>query len=75
MLVPRSRSKSFVIRLSFRIDSYEGKTLWLSNFTELYMDLVSNKFSEVVAGLLLAHCQITLISCGYNEMKLEMKPS
>ena len=36
--------------LRFSIDSYNGKALWLSNFTEMYMDLVTNKFSDVVAG-------------------------
>ncbi|XP_028412957.1 sphingomyelinase phosphodiesterase D-like isoform X2 [Dendronephthya gigantea] len=37
------------------IDTFAEKTLWLSNFTELYMDLVANKFSEVVAGQIYAH--------------------
>ena len=36
---------------AFSIDSYNGKVLWLSNFTDMYMDLVANKFSEVVAGM------------------------
>ncbi|CAB4020803.1 Hypothetical predicted protein [Paramuricea clavata] len=37
------------------IDTYVEKTLWLSNFTDLYMDIVTNKFSEVVAGQIYAH--------------------
>jgi hypothetical protein len=37
--------------LFLSIDAHAGKILWLSNFTDLYMDLVTNKFSEVVAGL------------------------
>ena len=34
----------------FSIDTWSGKVLWLSNFTDLYMDLVTNKFSKVIAG-------------------------
>jgi hypothetical protein len=37
--------------LFLSIDAHAGKILWLSNFTDLYMDLVTNKFSEVVSGL------------------------
>ena len=37
------------------IDAWSGLELWLSNFTDLYMDLVTNKFSEVIAGQIYAH--------------------
>ena len=40
----------YVFISCFSIDSYSGRILWLSNFTDLYMDLVTNKFSEVIAG-------------------------
>lgn len=36
---------------AFSIDAYSGQVLWLSNFTDMYMDLVTNKFSDVVAGM------------------------
>lgn len=37
------------------IDFYNGKSLWLSNYTEAYISLVTQKFSEVIKIQLYGH--------------------
>ena len=34
-----------------RVDVYARKIIWMKNFTERYINLVVNEFSDVVAGI------------------------
>ncbi|KAK3709034.1 hypothetical protein QZH41_014913, partial [Actinostola sp. cb2023] len=37
------------------IDPYNGATLWMSNYTKMYVQLVAGKYRDVVAGQLYSH--------------------
>lgn len=43
------------LSLISRIDPYDGANFWMSNYTEMYVNLTAGKYRDVIAGQFYAH--------------------